>query len=300
MTRTHLLRPWVVHTLRIRASRGAIMARLIANRWLAAAMLVAGAESVAGAQASPPTVVRVVAMDSSGAPVRAAELTITRGLRDVVARGTTDSLGAAVLLVPALKDSADLQVTMRKIGYSRADRFFSSAPHDSTFVGLMVPLPFTALAPVKVSAEADPKWKSYHLDADDITKSDIPFIDAWDVVKRLRPDMLTSRGGCDTGIQEVWVNGKRIRLPLLPIGMAASRARVGVPPRARFSYIPVTVLSEIAPEHIETMTYHDCFDTSMGAVGSVNALFVVLKPGVEYVQDVGSFVVETTSDKPNP
>jgi hypothetical protein len=38
----------------------------------------------------------------------------------------------------------------------------------------------------------------------------------------------------------------------------------------------------------------------MAVVGSVNALFVVLKPGVEYVQDVGSFVVETTADKPNP
>jgi hypothetical protein len=276
------------------------MRTFIVNRRFTAAMFVAGLGAGAGAQASRPAVVRVVAVDSSGAPVRSAELTITLGLRDVVARGTTDSLGAAALVVPALKDSTDLQVTMRKIGYARGDRFFSAAPSETTFVGLMVPRPLTTLAPVRVSERADPKWKSYHLDADDISNSNIPFIDAWDVVKRLRPDMLTSRGGCDTGIQDVWVNGKRIRLPLPPVGMAAARAMVGVPPRARFTYIPVTVLSEIAPEHIAEMSYHDCFDTSMAAVGSVNALFVVLKPGVEYVQDVGSFVADTTSAKPHP
>ena len=273
---------------------------LIVDRRIAAALFVAALASIGDAQGAPSAVVRVVAVDSSGAPVRSAEVTITRGLRDVVARGTTDSLGSAALVVPSLMDSTDLQVTMRKIGYARADRFFAAAPHDTTFVGLMVPRPLTTLAPVKVSAEADLKWKSYHLDADDIANSTVPFVDAWDVVKRMRPDMLTSRGGCDTGIQEVWVNGKRIRLPLLPIGMAAARAFVGTPPRTQISYVPITVLSEIAPEHIEELTYHDCFDRSMAVVGSVNALFVVLKPGVEYVQDVGSFVVETTADKPNP
>lgn len=271
-----------------------------ANPLVAAAILLAGVASFASAQASPSVLVRVVAVDSSGAPVRSAELTITRGLRDVVARGTTDSLGAAALLVPGISDSTDLQITMRKIGYPRGDRFFTVAPRDTTFVGLMVPRPLPTLAPVKVSAKADLKWKSYHIDADDIAGSDIPFTDAWDVVKRLRPDILTSRGGCDTGVQEVWVNGKHIRLPLPPFGMAAARARVGAPPRARFSYVPVSVLSDIAPEHIEEMTYHDCFDTSMAVVGSVNALFVTLKPGVEYVENVGSFVIDTTADKPNP
>ena len=266
----------------------------------AAAMFVASLGTIAGAQPARPTVVRVVAVDSSGAAVRSAELTITRGLRDVVARGTTDSLGAATLVVAGISDSTDLQVTMRKLGYARGDRFFTAAPHDTTVVGLMVPIPVTALAPVAVRAHASLEYKSYHLDADDITKSDAPFIDAWDVVKRLRPDMLTSRGGCATGIQEVWVNGKRIRLPLLPTGMARAHALVGVPPNARFTYVPVTVLSEIAPEHVAEMTYHDCSDTSMAVVGSTNALFIVLKPGVEYVQDVGSFVVEPTSDKPTP
>jgi hypothetical protein len=59
----------------------------------------------------------------------------------------------------------------------------------------------------------------------------------------------------------------------------------------------VSVLSEIAPEHIAEIHYHDCFDTSMAAVGNNNAIFVVLKPGVVYEQDVGSFVISETEEE---
>ena len=198
-----------------------------------------------------------------------------------------------------VRDSTDLDVTMRKIGYSRADRFFSAGPHDTANITLTIaPIRTATLAPVKVTAQADLLRKSYYLDADDIEKYDRPLDNGWEVVKRLRPDMLTSRGGCSTGVQEIWVNGKRIRLPLMPVGMAATRARVGVPPRARFAYAPVTVMSEIAPEHIQEISYEDCVSTKMAAVGSVNAMFVVLKQGVVYQQDVGSFVVDS-AEKPS-
>ena len=240
------------------------------------------------------TLVRVTARDSTGAVIPSAELTVTRGLHDVIARGTTDDGGHAVLPVE-LKETEDLQVTMRKIGYSRGDRFFEARPQGTADVTITVARrPMTNLAPVTVIAQRDPKRASYHLDADEIDTTHVFADNAWELIKRLRPDMLTSRGGCDTGVQEVWVNGKRIRLPLRPTGMAAARARVGVPPRARFSYVPVSVLSDIAPEHILEINYHDCFDASMAAVGSVNAMFIVLKPGVVYQQDVGSFVLEAT------
>jgi hypothetical protein len=96
---------------------------------------------------------------------------------------------------------------------------------------------------------------------------------------------------------EVWVNGKRIRLPLRPTGLAAARAFVGAPPRTRVSYVPISVMSDIAPEHIQEINYHDCFDSSMAAVGSTNAIFIVLKPGVVYQQDVGSFVLDGDHQK---
>ena len=254
--------------------------------------------AAAGAQTPAHATIHVAARDSSGAPVTGAELTVTRGLRDVLAHGTTDSAGNAQLVVAGLSEQTDLEVVMRKIGYARGDQFFTAEPHDLVAITITVPAPKSStLAAVKVTARADPKWKSYHLSADDIANADMPLSDGWDVIKRLAPDMLTSRGGCATGAQEVWVNGRRIRLPLPPIGMAAARARVGVPFRARFSYVPVSVLSDIAPEHIEEITYHDCFDTSMAAVGSDNAIFVTLKPGVAYVQDVGSFVLDSVGTR---
>jgi len=252
--------------------------------------------TVAGAQSRPNAYIRVTARDSSGAPIPAAELTVRQGLLDVVAHGTTDSAGHGLLAVD-VKDSTDLQVTMRKIGYTRGDRFFDVGPHDTAAVTIVVGTPRTELATVKVTARPNPKYLSYHLDADDIEKANIPLDNAWEVVKRLRPDMLTSRGGCATGAQEVWVNGKRIRLPLPPTGMAAVRALVGAPIRTRVSYVPVSVLSDIAPEHIQEIVYRDCFDATMAAVGSVNAIFVVLKPGIVYQQDVGSFVVEQAHEQ---
>jgi hypothetical protein len=263
---------------------------------LALVALVAGAVA-ARAQTAPHATVRVTAKDSSGTPITGAELTITRGLKDVVARGTTDSAGMATLMVQT-KDSSDFQVTIRKIGFLRRDRFFEVGPFDTARVALILPRPqANTLGAVKVTAKRDDKYESYDLYADEIEATDAPMDNAWDMIKELRPVMLTSRG-CKTGVQNVWVNGKRIRLPLPPFGMVAARERINLPIRARFSYVAVSVLSEIAPEHIQEIHYHDCFDTSLAAVGADDAMFVTLKPGVTYVQDVGSFVLDEPSTKP--
>lgn len=257
------------------------------------------AATTAGAQAKNLAVVRVTATDSSGAPVTAAELAVVRGLRDVVARGRTDDAGLATLSFE-VKDSSDFQVTMRKIGYTRGDRFFEIGPFDTARVAVVVPTPkSTQLETVSVTARANAKLTSYYLDADDIEQAagSAALINGWEVVKRLRPNMLTSRGGCATGAQEIWVNGKRMRLPLEPVGLARERALVAAPPRTRVSYVPISILSEIAPEHIAEINYRDCFDTTMAAVGSTDAIFVVLKPGVVYQMNVGSFVMEQPAKK---
>jgi hypothetical protein len=255
------------------------------------------AVTTATAQSETRVVVRVTAHDSSGAPIAAAEITVRTGLTDVVAQTTTDADGRGTLALSA-RDSSDFQITMRKIGYARGDRFFSVGPHDTATVNIIVPRPSTnTLAPMTVTADRLSRFNTYDLYADEIENTNGWIGNAWEVVKKLRPVMLTSRGGCDTGAQEAWVNGKRIRLPLYPTGLAAARARVGVPSRARFSYVPVSVLSEIAPEHIAEIHYHDCFDTSMAAVGNNNAIFVVLKPGVIYEPGVGSFVISAEEEE---
>jgi hypothetical protein len=261
---------------------------------LATALLgVAASAHSAWAQSIPRGFVTVAAHDSAGAPIAAAEVTVTRGLKDVVAHGMTNGDGHTVLSFDA-KDSVDLQVTVRKIGYPRSDYFFAAGPRDTALVQVVVAKSKgTMLDAVKVIAPSDPKYKSYHLDADDIAAATVPLFDGWDVVKRLRPDMLTSRGGCATGIQNVWVNGKRIVLPLPATGITAATARVGVPRRARFTYAAVSVLADIPPEHIQELTYRDCMDQSMAMIGTTDALFIVLKPGIGYQRDVGSFVDES-------
>ncbi|HXT16072.1 MAG TPA: carboxypeptidase-like regulatory domain-containing protein [Gemmatimonadaceae bacterium] len=271
--------------------------RLVAP--LCALAITAGIASTAGAQTAPNAFVRVTATDSAtGAPLASAEITLTRGLHDVVARGTTDDQGHGILPV-SVKDSTDFNVTIRKIGFRRGDRFFDVGPKDTANLVLRVPSTTNTLGAVQVTASRSPsRFMTYELDADEIESADRPSMDnGWEVVKQLRPAMLESKGGCATGVQEIWVNGKHIRLPLRPTGMAAARALVGVPPGARFTYPPVTVLSEIAPEHIEHITYKDCFDHSMAVVATQNAIFVTLKPGVVYQQDVGSFVVDQTQEQ---
>ncbi len=260
--------------------------------------LIATPVAVTLAQAPRATVI-VTAKDSTGAPVSGAELTLTRGLKDVIAHATTDTAGQGVLTL-AVKDSSDAEVTMRKIGYSRGDRFFSVGPRDTARVTITVAQNHNTLAPVEVTAkQKDLRWTSYHVDADEIEASDKPMDSAWDVIKYLRPVMLTSRGGCGTGVREVWVNGKRIRLPLLPTRADLQRARVAVPLDARYSPASVSILTEIAPEHIAQIDYHDCFDASMAAVGNNNAVFVTLKPGVVYQENVGSFVLDEPTTRKN-
>src|SRR5690348_9850549 len=88
--------------------------------------------AAAGAQ-TPRSYVRVTVRDSTGAVVPSAELTVTRGIHDVLARASTDDGGHAVIPIE-VKDSSDLSVTMRKIGYKRSDRFFEIGPNGTADV----------------------------------------------------------------------------------------------------------------------------------------------------------------------
>ena len=51
----------------------------------------------------------------------------------------------------------------------------------------------------------------------------------------------------------------------------------------------LTLLEEIRPEHIAEISYKDCFDTSAKGNFGQNALFIVLKPGIKYEVNYGSY-----------
>lgn len=267
---------------------------------LAVAFAVTGASAQTDAR-RPPSTVRVHVTDSAGAPIADAEVSLMRGLKEVIAAARTNSGGDHDFIVEL--DSTDYSVVARKVGYSRGDRFIAIERATVTAPVTMKRLPNNGLPAVTVTAAADLRRKSYHIDADDIAGAAHYVNDALDIVARLRPDMITSRAGSPGGrssvcptMQDVWVNGRRYPAKfVIADPLALIRARGIGRGLQRTNPGTITILSEIRPEHIAEMNYRDCFDDNMKRVGSNNALFVMLKPGVAYKLGYGTFVVGDTA-----
>jgi hypothetical protein len=253
--------------------------------------------------------VRVYVADSSGARVSDADVAIVRGLKNVVGHGATGAAGSVSIAMP--RAEGDLAITVRKIGFARADQFVAPGAHDTITVRVALRRNAVELARVVTTADEDLKRKSYHLDADDIANSSRPILDGMDIFK-LRPDMLNSRGGhqaCElprlphdpsphTGwIEHVWVNGREIKLVPLETRAVARRSSIGVSPHTDAPQLDtvLTILSSIHPEHIAEVTYHDCFDGSVGRNNGEMAVFITLKPGIGFEPVRGSYVVAQPS-----
>jgi hypothetical protein len=274
--------------------------------------------SGAGAQARPSLVARVRVTDSTGTPVVGADLSVVRGLREVVATGTTDDAGQRLLLIDAGATQA-YQLVVRKLGYRRADRFFAGAGRDTVYVGILMTRIPQSLAAVRVTAAQDAARKSYYIDSDEIANSDRPLFTGVDIIEKLRPDMIYGRGGPHGGcgpIRNVFINGRRV-IDVPAEGLALAEARL--PPRParrtdgsgrptlsntqyRVPLWPAAILSSIQPEHIAEMTYNDCFEKSAKVNQGANAVFIVLKPGIGYSLTEGSYVIDadTVRAKPRP
>lgn len=277
---------------------------------------VARAQTPAATGASRPQIVRVRVTDSVGVPISGADVSILQGLQRRAAQGTTGDDGTRTLTIVGPEGSYDAMV--RRIGFARADRFFALRPGDTVSLHFVLVATPRTLAPVNVTAQADPKLKRYYIDADDIANSTRPIFDAMDVVNKLRPDMMSNPtpGSMDVcGLQDVWVNGQHITLPPIDqvLSNRAADKRHGAsfaspsprwgPPIAPLgdARVPVgvqSVLATIQPEHIAEMTFHDCNDLSIDRAHGRNALFVVLKPGVAFEPGIGSYVIDEDADSP--
>jgi hypothetical protein len=299
-----------------RARRGVLLA--VASAAIALALHPMPA-SAASPQDAPRTLIRLTVKDSLGAPVSDASVSIVRGLRDTVLNGTTGADGMRVLAVPG--GDAPVQLIIRKIGFARADRFVTVAGHDSVNVALTMKRLVQRLAAVTVTAKEDAVRKSYFIDADDIANSPRPIFDAADVLIKLRPDMIYSRAPLPYGpcpwIENLWVNGVLVYRQFQAVAprtigrgrapppvdaqvavndIAARRASVPGSPASGIGAARLTLLMEIKPEHIAEVSYKDCFDTSMRGNFGRNALFIVLKPGIRYEVNYGSY----PTDAPRP
>jgi len=142
--------------------------------------------------------------------------------------------------------------------------------------------------------------KNYLLNGRDITQSSRPIYDAFDAVRKLRPNMLGDRGRLCPHVSNVWINGRRVfwNAALLTRRVytdPAPGSRSVSPPRSRVSAGPDadSVLRTIKAEHIDEIRYVNCWDTSMPQLGTNDALFITLKPGIDWNWKLGSFAVES-------
>lgn len=253
--------------------------------------LIPSRPTAAMAQSAVADSLRIIVADSNGAHIPNVDVQLSRESGQPVAAGQTDSAGTWAFVVPV--DTAEYQATLRRIGFRPTDRHFRIDRSNFTLAIVLAPA-YRTLSTVRVTADQDLKRKSYFIDASTIERSARPLYDALDVIRKLRPDMLTGRGGPDVcpPLTNVWVNGVRIRdVAIDPTVVARMpRSQKG---RPRVPGSALTILSQIRPEHILEMSYHDCFDGSLGVNGGENAVFIVLKPGVGYTPGVGTRMVDS-------
>jgi hypothetical protein len=242
--------------------------------------------------------------DSTGMRIGGVELTIVRGLHDTVATGATAANGEWTTFVE--RSGSPYQLIARKIGYTRQSPFFM-ANGDSVRIAPRMERIVQALAEVKITEKESAAQKSYFIDADDIANSPRPLVDASDILIKLRPDMIHGRigKGNNCSIEHIWVNGIAIykSFPAARAGGRASEPPYIVSDMARervksnrsaaaIGAARLTMLEGIRPEHIDQISYKDCFDRSMPGNFAKNALYIVLKPGIRYERGIGSYAME--------
>ena len=231
--------------------------------------------------------VRVEVRDSVGMAVPDVAVFLDAPGAHASARGVTSDRGVVTLKIAR----ADRYVTsLRKVGFRPVDSTFVSSA-DSLALRLTMSRIPAALDTVRVRASETAKQRAYHIGAAEIGSTSRVLIDAFDIVAKLRPDIAWGRGAC-AGASNIWVNGRWIAPQfVLKNDIANSRANGGGA-AGHVSRTVLYVLSEIKPEHIEEMTYHDCFDTSVPGPHGQAALIVTLKTGVRYDPGRGSYVVK--------
>ncbi len=286
---------------------------------LLAIALVAVAAHHAAAQGAPQTrttVIRVRASDTTNRPIARADLSVLTGMTTILT-ASTDDRGQRIIRIA--RDSRDYNLVVRSIGYERADRFFTATGNDTLEFDITMHRVVAKLATVEVSAEARGREHDYNIGADEIAKSARYIGDGNDIIDKLRPMMRTSRAPmlCNyaswaeplPALANIWVNGKQVPIfkNYQTSAVTSTKGSMKTTSNApdenslagdlRFGADSATmnktvfeVLHSIKPEHVAEIHYNDCLDHSNADPDMHSALFIVLKPGIEYSFQRGSFV----------
>jgi len=236
-------------------------------------------------------VVRIIGPDSL--PLPDVNVAISRSPVGAILVGRTDATGRHSFLF--VVQSGAYSVLARSPGFSQAESRLTFGTSD-TIRTVLVLTPANATELARVRVEARPS--NYILSAGQITASRRPIRDAFEALRKLRPSMLYDKDRCKAEVVEnVWINGERVlfmasnAIVLPPATLAERRS-------GRALRQPVAVdsaLASVRAEHLQEIRLVNCWDTSLPGVGAKNALYVALRPGVDWDWKRGSFVADSNA-----
>jgi hypothetical protein len=243
---------------------------------------------VAFAQRPDSTAVLLVAVtDTLGYPLSGVDVIVTRTVGTGSYLGRTNNNGIVRLEVD--RTNEPLMIVARGIGFARKTASLKLASKDpSTILLEMSALSAKELAAVRVEARQSQSF----LDSSLIAKSDRLIVDTFDALIKLRPYMLGDPDKCPDHpkVENVWVNGRRVWWnggSGLPAGVraiggsAGQRVEPGDVSGDRGSPLE-GILRTIKAEHLAEVRYVNCWDTSLEVTGSDNAVYIILKNGIDW------------------
>ena len=267
---------------------------------LAASLLAGRRAASQGAPSDKRVVIHVAVAGSDGSSLRDVNVAVSRADVGALLSARTNDSGRHVFrtsLPPGI-----YTLLARRPGFLPGEVRFDVGKVDTVSVTVrLTASPATELAPVVVEA----RRSNYLLTRSDMLASGRPIRDAFEALRKLKPSMLYDKDRCRAEVVEnVWINGRRVlfmakEVPIL--GSRTTRSRGAFKVRtsgagARSEPPAVdSVLASIRAEHVDEIRLVNCWDTSMPGVGSKNALYVSLKPGIDWDWKRGSFVADTMS-----
>lgn len=233
--------------------------------------------------------VRVVTDD---APVADATIVVRSSGRDSIATARTDKSGWHAFVLPA-GGGGEFQIVARKPGFAPDTVSVTLNAPDSLEVYLSLRPLVTKLAPIVSRTHPD-----YFIDSTQMAGSGRIVRDAFEVLTKLRPNMLGDKGRCPADpVDNVWINGKsmlRFASFTNPRNFRRARLHGG----SGESPLVDSVLASIRAEHLAEIRYVNCWQRGPRPdAAAVNAIFVVLKPGIGWDWGRGSYV-DSTAKKP--
>jgi len=245
--------------------------------------------------------IHVAVVGTDGSTLRDVNVAVSRAQIGALLAGRTDDSGLHVFTA-SLQPGA-YTLLARRPGFLPGEVRFDVAS-DSVFVTVrLAASPTPQLAPVVVEA----RRSNYVLTRSDMIASGRQIRDAFEALRKLKPSMLHDKDRCRAEVVDnVWINGRRVLFMAKQVpafGTRTSRSvgpvRVTMHGSGSRSEPPAvdSVLASIRAEHVDEIRLVNCWDTSLPGMGSNNALYVSLQPGIDWDWKRGSFVADTMRDR---